>query len=126
MKHETTLSHEFVEFIPNKLMDGKVYVSIKFATVAHKCCCGCGCEVVTPLGPSEWRLIFDGKSISLEPSIGNWGLKCHSHYFIRRDKVVWLPSKMEQPSTSNEIKLSPTKKQNLRSRVWQNLKRWWS
>ncbi len=71
MKRETALTHEFVEYIPEHLKDGTVYVSIPFATAAHKCCCGCGKEVVTPLTPTDWQLTFDGETISLEPSIGN-------------------------------------------------------
>ena len=78
------LTHEFVEYIPRELKDGVVYVSIPFATVIHKCCCGCGQQVVTPLSPSQWTLSFDGKSISLHPSIGNWNFPCKSHYWIKQ------------------------------------------
>lgn len=84
-----TISFEFVEFIPEKLEDGKVYISPNYSTVVHKCCCGCQEEVVTPLSPVDWELTFDGKTISLYPSIGNWGLNCQSHYWIRKNKVVW-------------------------------------
>lgn len=84
-----TISFEFVEFIPEKLEEGKVYISPKYSTVVHKCCCGCQEEVVTPLSPVDWELTFDGKTISLYPSIGNWGLKCQSHYWIIKNKVVW-------------------------------------
>lgn len=89
MKRQTTLTHEFVEYIPDDLKPGTVYVCIQFATVVHKCCCGCGSEVVTPLSPTDWKLIFDGQSISLDPSIGSWSLSCQSHYWIRCNKVVW-------------------------------------
>src|SRR5262249_34855974 len=65
------------------------YVCIPFATVVHKCCCGCGHEVVTPLTPTDWKLIFDGVSISLYPSIGNWSFPCQSHYWIQHDRVRW-------------------------------------
>ena len=34
-------------------------------------------------------LIFDGKTISLYPSIGNWGFKCQSHYWITNNRVRW-------------------------------------
>lgn len=85
----TTIKHEFVQFIPDTLMEGTLYVSIPYATAIHKCCCGCGREVVTPLSPTDWELRFDGKTISLDPSIGSWALPCQSHYWIRRDKVVW-------------------------------------
>jgi len=89
MKNKTVLTHEFVEFIPDDPLEGTLYVSMRFATVVHKCCCGCGTEVVTPLSPMDWKLIFDGKTISLEPSIGNWSLECQSHYWIRGNQVRW-------------------------------------
>jgi hypothetical protein len=89
MRREVILRHEFVEYIPDKLEDQTIYVSIPFATVTHKCCCGCGNEVVTPLSPTDWKLIFDGKTISLDPSIGNWSLNCRSHYWILRNNVKW-------------------------------------
>ncbi len=89
LKRNIFLTHEFVEYIPDELKEGTVYVSIGFATVAHKCCCGCGNEVVTPLSPTDWTLKFDGQSISLDPSIGNWGFDCQSHYWIKRNKVIW-------------------------------------
>lgn len=81
--------HEFVEFIPEALDEGTVYVSIRFATSVHKCMCGCGSKVVTPLSPTGWELRFDGRSISLYPSVGSWNLPCKSHYWIRKDKVEW-------------------------------------
>lgn len=83
------LRHAFVEFIPEVLDDGVLYISVTYATVTHRCCCGCGREVVTPLSPSDWRLIFDGQSVSLEPSIGNWSFPCRSHYWITRGQVRW-------------------------------------
>lgn len=89
MKRETILTHEFVEYIPNDLKDRTIYVSIAFATVAHKCCCGCGNEVITPISPTDWQLAFDGESISLDPSVGNWSFDCKSHYWIIRNKVKW-------------------------------------
>jgi len=89
MKSEVVLAHEFVEYIPDKLKDRTIYVSIAFATAVHRCCCGCGIEVVTPLSPTDWKLIFDGQTISLDPSIGNWNFPCQSHYWIRRNRVVW-------------------------------------
>ena len=89
MKRQITLKHEFVEYIPDKLKDGTIYVSLAFATAAHKCCCGCGSEVITPLSPTDWKLIFDGESISLYPSIGNWNFACRSHYWIECNRVKW-------------------------------------
>lgn len=89
MTPQTMLSHEFVEFIPDGLKEGTLYVCIGLATVVHKCCCGCGNEVVTPLSPTDWKLTFDGETITMHPSIGNWGFKCQSHYWIRNNRVKW-------------------------------------
>jgi hypothetical protein len=89
MRPEVVLKYEFVEFIPEQLKERTVYVCIPFATVVHKCCCGCGSEVVTPLTPTDWKLIFDGVSISLYPSIGNWSFRCQSHYWIQHNRVRW-------------------------------------
>ena len=63
---------EFVEFIPAGLTEGKLYVSMLYATTVHLCACGCGNKVVLPLSPAEWQLYFDGESVSLTPSVGNW------------------------------------------------------
>ena len=83
------LGQKFVDHIPDELDDGVVYVSIPFGTVVHKCACGCGEEVVTPLGPAEWRLTYDGRTVSLAPSIGNWSFPCRSHYWIEGGNVRW-------------------------------------
>jgi len=89
MKERILLTHKFVQFIPRELEPNTVYISIPYATAIHNCCCGCGNRVVTPLSPADWRLIFDGRSISLEPSIGNWSFPCRSHYWIRNNRVMW-------------------------------------
>ncbi len=86
----TSVTHEFVEKIPQSLQEGKIYVSIPYATAVHKCCCGCGNEVVTPIGPTDWELTFNGETISLDPSIGNWNFPCQSHYWIKGNKVRWV------------------------------------
>src|SRR5712672_2590445 len=91
MTRQMTITHEFVDYIPDTLKEGVIYVCIPFATVVHKCCCGCGNEVVTPLSPTDWKLIFDGQSISLYPSIGNWNFACQSHYWIKSNRVKWSP-----------------------------------
>ena len=89
MTRREALTHEFVDQIPEVPSRGVLYVSVSFATAVHRCCCGCGNEVVTPLSPTGWSLTFDGKSVSLSPSIGNWSFHCRSHYWISRDQVIW-------------------------------------
>lgn len=81
--------HKFVDFIPEQINEGVIYISIEFATATHKCVCGCGNLVVTPLTPTDWELRFDGESISIYPSIGNWSFECRSHYWIKNNKVIF-------------------------------------
>ena len=81
------ITHKFVEFIPEQIEEGVLYISMQYCTAIHKCVCGCGNEVVTPLSPTDWELIFNGKTVSLSPSIGNWNFECKSHYFITRNII---------------------------------------
>lgn len=93
------LTHKFVTNIPHSLEPGVLYISIEYATAIHLCCCGCGEQIVTPLTPTDWALTFDGESVSLWPSIGNWSFACRSHYVIERSEVVsslpWSDSRIE-------------------------------
>lgn len=83
----TKMNHEFVQFIPKQLQPETLYVSIEYCTASHLCVCGCGNKVVTPISPTDWQIAFDGESISLYPSIGNWNFECKSHYWITNGKV---------------------------------------
>jgi len=95
-----TIQHKFVEFIPNDLEDDVIYISIKYKTAVHKCICGCGHKVVTPITPTDWRITFDGRTISLYPSIGNWNFECQSHYWITNNRIEHSPK-----WSSNRIEL---------------------
>ena len=41
------------------------------------------------MAPAEWKLTYDGRTISLAPSIGNWSFRCRSHYWIDEGSVRW-------------------------------------
>lgn len=129
------LRPEFVEHIPEELEAGVIYVSTTFATAIHSCCCGCGREVVTPLSPTDWAITYDGQSIWLDPSIGNWSFDCQSHYWIERSQVRWAPrwsrerialgraadraTKAAHYSATNELVAEPTTAPT----VWRRLKK---
>lgn len=89
MRRPMTVDFEFVEFIPSDRAPATLYISIEYATVVHDCLCGCGTKVVTPLNPTGWTLSFDGETVSLDPSVGNWSFECRSHYIIDRNRVIW-------------------------------------
>lgn len=91
MTRQKKLRHAFVEFIPEELEEGVIYVSLPHATATHLCACGCGREVITPISPTDWQLTFDGESVSLKPSIGNWSYPCQSHYWLERGRIRWAP-----------------------------------
>lgn len=96
----TRIRPEFVTLAPDVLEPGVTYISVEYATVLHLCCCGCGSQVVTPLAPARWQLTFDGRTVSLNPSIGNWSSNCQSHYWIHRNEVLW-----DRAFTREEIEL---------------------
>lgn len=91
MSKRETIRHEFVEFIPAELEQGVLYISIPYTTTTHLCACGCGNKVVLPLHPTHWKLTFDGETVSLSPSVGNWSFPCQSHYWIKNDRIDWAP-----------------------------------
>jgi len=89
MTRISRLECQHTEFIPERLQPGILYVSKRYSTASHLCCCGCGQEVVTPLKPSKWKLSEKAGAASLWPSIGNWSFPCRSHYIIRDGRVIW-------------------------------------
>ena len=145
---QSHLPPQFVEFIPVTLQDGILYISPVNKTVLHKCCCGCGQEVVTTLSPTDWSFTFDGKSVSVSPSIGSWSLPCQSHYWIKKNNIVWA-GKMSKdqidrirvqdkqatenyyysnPVASDKAttnKLPDTPNHVNSTNIWQRLKSWW-
>lgn len=96
--------------MPDIIENDTLYISLDYATAIHKCACGCGSEVVTPFSPNDWNMIFDGESISLHPSIGNWNFNCRSHYWIRNNEIVWAPKWDENKTNSRQNKGKKKKK----------------
>lgn len=87
MRHKS-LEHRFVRTMPRDIEPGVLYVSMDYATAVHSCCCGCGERIVTPFTPTDWKMTFDGETISLHPSVGNWQLRCRSHYVVQEGRVL--------------------------------------
>lgn len=114
------MKHKFVEFIPSDIEEGTLYISIEYDVAKHKCPCGCGSDIVTSLSPAQWRLIYDGETVSLQPSIGNWNHECRSHYFITNSKIRWSTAmseheiqkviKNDQQAIKNHVKHAKPKK----------------
>ena len=130
-----TLQHKFVDFIPVELMEETLYVSVDNEIIAHKCCCGCGEKVFTPLTPIGWKMLFDGETVSINPSVGNWGLPCKSHYWIQNNGVVWstkwsnqqinLCRKEEEEARVKFYEnVNTSQKKSIRSRFLQWIKPW--
>jgi hypothetical protein len=89
MTRRTHVRHQFVDVVPDALVEGVVYICIPYTTAVHLRLCGCGEEVVTPVRPTGCSVTFNGADISLYPSIGNWDFVCRSHYWITRNQVRW-------------------------------------
>jgi Family of unknown function (DUF6527) len=89
MSRPSRITHRFVDTIPTDIDEGVLYVSIPYTTAVHRCLCGCGNKVTTPIRPKKWHFGFDGETVSLNPSIGNFSFDCQSHYWIERGEVLW-------------------------------------
>jgi hypothetical protein len=107
MGQQQSVKHEYVEFIPEHLQPGTLYISLKYKTASHLCCCGCGHKVVTPLNTAKWALTDHGKSVSLVPSVGNWSFPCKSHYWITHGQIKWA-AKMSDRQIAHVRKMDRT------------------
>lgn len=84
------MKYKFIDNIPDEIIKEDVlYISLEYDITKHKCPCGCGSIIVASLSPARYSITYDGESVSLYPSIGNWNLPCKSHYFIRNGKIIW-------------------------------------
>lgn len=117
------IDHVFVDTIPNELLENTLYISIKYKTVVHLCCCGCGFEVVTPLSPTDWKMTFDGETVSLSPSIGNWQFSCRSHYIIKKSKIIWASQWSDSQVAENKYIDKKKKKSYYNKSILQVLKK---
>lgn len=91
MTRVTALKPIYVRYMPSAdtVREGELYISLEFQTAIHKCCCGCGEEVVTPFNSAQWHIYEKDGEVTLHPSIGNWSYACRSHYFIKNNRIVW-------------------------------------
>ena len=93
-----SVTPKFVEYIPSdgeELLQGIVYISMKYKTVVHRCPCGCGELSEFMLDPIRFRIEYDGRSVTFDPSIGNSNLRCRSHYWIRKNEIHWCAPMQE-------------------------------
>lgn len=118
MKHKI-IRYEFVDLIPDVVEEGVLYISIPYATSTHKCACGCGEIIVIPIKPMDWEIIWNGETISINPSIGNWSLPCQSHYWIEENKIIWA-----RKWNDSEIKVGRAKDKVAKARHYGKFRRW--
>lgn len=102
---------KFVSRIPEHISAGILYICLECNITIHKCACGCGEEVALPLSPRQWKLIYDGESVTMRPSIGNWSYRCKSHYFITNNRVEWA-------NTWTESQIKNSRKSSKKKPFW--------
>lgn len=137
----SSITPAFVDIIPDRLEEGTLYICERYMTAVHKCCCGCGAEVVTPLSTADWSLSKTGNTVSLTPSIGNWSFACKSHYWITKNQVVWASrfshQQIERVKARDKVdkkayiaavnyqKEQQARQGSLLARIWQAFVTWW-
>lgn len=124
------LRHQFIDEAPDHMEAGILYVSMPYRTSLHLCCCGCGNQVALPLRPTAWKLTYDGDTITMSPSVGNWSFPCRSHYWIRNNQVEWAGSWTDDEIAAGRRRTlqergavptndaPPTEKRSREARVW--------
>ena len=133
---------QYVDCIPECLSEGILYICERYHTAAHQCCCGCGEEVITPLTPADWSIRKEGDYVTLHPSIGNWSMACRSHYWIRKNQVVWAKAlsqweidqvrardradKEEYTEEVNRRKEQQAEPSSVLHNLWLAVLRWWN
>ncbi|MFV5640319.1 MAG: DUF6527 family protein [Acinetobacter calcoaceticus] len=115
------LKNHFTRNIPRELEVGVLYISMEYATAVHSCCCGCGEQVVTPFSPTDWKMIYDGESVSLTPSVGNWNLTCRSHYIIKHNIIYeagnWSDSQIKAERKRDKLAKSNFYQSNIENNL---------
>ena len=91
---KTYYETKFVDKMPidSEMEEGILYVAPHLQVAIHKCMCGCGEKVVTPLEGNGWLWEYSNimRTVSLTPSIGNFQFPCKSHYYLSRGNVLWV------------------------------------
>ncbi len=90
----TELIPVYLDTIPRKIEEGKIYISLEHGVAIHLCACGCLEKTVTDLKPVStdgWTLTDNNGLVTLRPSIGNFNGEntYHAHYFITDNKIQW-------------------------------------
>lgn len=130
----TAIRPEYTDRIPKTLDDGVLYISEKFSTAAHSCCCGCGVKIVTPLKPGRWSIRYENGLVTLDPSVGNWSSFCQSHYVIEKSRVLWVRGYSEAEIRANRAHDQQAserahaqrrlREQGFWGRLWSRIKVW--
>jgi len=96
---------ESMQDIPDCLADHAYIVGLqKPKWVVIACPCGCGEKIEINLMRSrtpQWELKINAGTISLWPSLWMTDKKCGSHFWIERNRVIWVPKKYGQRLNSN-------------------------
>ena len=129
------MTPKFVEFIPLEGKDfipGILYISMKHNTVVHRCPCGCGGLSEFMLDPIRYRIEYDGRAVTFEPSIGNSNLQCRSHYWIRENRIEWCApmedwqtKQAQKKELSRALEVREAEKINGIGKIWKGFVKWW-
>ena len=133
-----SVTPKFVEFVPAEgedLVPGILYISMKYNTVVHRCPCGCGGLSEFMLDPIRFRIEYDGRSVTFNPSIGNSNLQCRGHYWIIENQIRWCApmedwetKQAERREFARALEERGTDETRWKKRIgnlWTSVRKWW-
>lgn len=99
MSQIKNLKPVFSDKIPEELAPGILYISMSHRIAKHLCPCGCGKVITIIFDPELWTMKFDGETVTIFPSIGNYNIPCKSHYYISGNQIEWCQSDFDEDNT---------------------------
>ena len=76
---------EYVDTVPDHMIQDIIYVSYKYKSAMHLCLCGCHHKAVTPFNAkfgSNWTITIVDDKVTFTPSILNTNCPNNCHYVI--------------------------------------------
>lgn len=86
----------YTTYFDRNVEPGELMIGHKQEIVKFLCPCGCGSEIdlfeeaYFPRKGKNWTITVNDNKVTLHPSVNMVNHKCKSHFWIVKNKVVWV------------------------------------